>query len=185
MCSSDLTLLDVNLRVWDLENGTYSVVDGTDVTGNSQIDVETTRRSLPLRRGSAIPLSLRPRKGTVIEIKQTKKGTPLGELPDLAIGSQDLKYDPSTDKGTLIVHNIGARKTPPFELQVENEKRVVLLKKRVDGIEAPVDLLPKRVVVELSGIRVGASRMLIFRLDPANEIEEITQDNNVVRKPLN
>src|SRR5262245_10092272 len=31
-------LLDVNLRVWDLENGSYSVVEGTDVAGNDNID---------------------------------------------------------------------------------------------------------------------------------------------------
>lgn len=179
------TLLDVNLRVWDLENGTYTVAEGTDVTGNDRIDVETTRRTLPLRRGFAIPLSLRAQKTTVIEITQVKKGTPLWELPDLAIGTEDLRYDPVTDKGILVIHNIGAQKAPPFVLRVENEKRAVLLKKSVGPLDAPLDMLPKHTTVELSGIRAGASRVLIFKLDPENQIEEITHDNNVVRKGLN
>jgi Concanavalin A-like lectin/glucanases superfamily len=179
------SLLDVTLRIWDLENGTYSVVEGTDVTGNDRIDVETTRRTLPLRRGSAIPLSLRAQKTTVIEIKPVTKGIPLGELPDLAMAVEELKYDPITDKGSLVIHNIGAKKSPPFVLQVENERRVVLLKKQLEALEAPLDLVPKRMTVELSGIKVGASRLLTFKLDPDNQVEEITHDNNVLRKSLN
>jgi hypothetical protein len=178
-------LLDITLRIWDLENGTYDVVEGTDVTGSDRIDVETTRRTLPLRRGSAIPLSLRAQKTTVIDITPVKKATPLGELPDLAIVMEELKYDPRTDKGSLVVHNIGARKSPPSVLQVENERRVVLLKKQLEALEAPLDLVPKSITVELSGIRVGASRLLIFKLDPDNQVEEITHDNNVLRKNLN
>jgi hypothetical protein len=178
------TLLDVHLRVWDLENGIYTVIEGTDVTGHDNIDVETTRRTLPLGRGSAIPLSLRPQKTTVIEVRQQKKGLSLGELPDLGIGTEDLQYDPAGEKATLVVHNIGARKSPPFVLQVENEKRAVLLKKSMEALEAPTDLVPKKVKVELSGLRAGASQMLIFRIDPENQIEEITRDNNVLRKSL-
>ena len=49
------TLLDLNLRVWDLDNGTYTIVEGTDVLGQGHIDVETTRRTLPLWRGANIP----------------------------------------------------------------------------------------------------------------------------------
>src|SRR5439155_14512322 len=36
------TLRDVSLRVWELENGIYEVVEGTDVNGDDQIDGDTT-----------------------------------------------------------------------------------------------------------------------------------------------
>lgn len=177
------TLLDVNLRVWDLDNGLYTVVEGTDVLGQGKIDVETTRRTLPLWRGAAIPLSLRPQKTTVIEIKQMKKGAPLGEVPDLAVG--DLTYDRAADRGSLVIHNLGAVAAPSFTVQVENEKRVVLFKKQVEGLPAPQDLTPKKLTLEWSGLRPGASRALIFRIDAENKIEEITEENNLLRKSLN
>ena len=177
------TLLDVNLRVWDLDNGLYTIVEGTDVLGQGQIDVETTRRTLPLWHGASIPLSLRPQKITVIEVRQVKKGAPLGEVPDLAAGQ--LTYDRASDHGALVVHNLGAAAAPAFTLQVENEKRVVLFKKQVEGLPAPLDLAPKQQTVEFSGLKPGASRVLILRIDPESKIEETTRENNSVRKNLN
>jgi concanavalin A-like lectin/glucanase superfamily protein len=177
------TLLDVNLRVWDLDNGLYTIVEGTDVLGQGHIDVETTRRTLPLWRGATIPLSLRPQKVTVVEIRQVKKGPSLGEVPDLAAG--ELTYDRAADRGSLVIHNLGAVAAPPFTLQVENEKRVVLLKKQVEGLAAPLDLAPKAQTIDFSGLRPGASRVLIFRIDPESKIEEATRENNSVRKILN
>jgi len=177
------TLLDVNLRVWDLDNGLYTVVEGTDVLGQGQIDVETTRRTLPLWRGARIAISLRPQKTTVIEIKQVKKGAPLSELPDLAAG--ELAYDRAADRGSLVIHNLGSADAPPFTLQVENDKRQVLFKREVAGLPAPLDLTPKRETVEFSGLRPGASRLLIFKIDPESKIQETTRENNSVRRALN
>ena len=73
--NSAKSLQDVTLRVWELENGTYEVSEGTDVNGDDQIDVVTTNRTLALKRHSGIALSLRPRRITIIEIKQVRKGT--------------------------------------------------------------------------------------------------------------
>ncbi len=179
------TLLDVTLRVWDLENGTYSVIEGTDVVGNDRIDVETTRRSLLLRPGAEIPLSLRPLKTTVIEISQTRKGALLEELSDLAVEAGDLQYERGADHGSLVIHNLGVANAPSFTVQVENEKRTVLFKKQVDGLEAPLDLLPRRITVEFSGLRLGASRALVFRIDPEGKVDEVSEENNAVRTNLN
>ena len=182
--NSAKTLQDVNLRVWELENGTYEVVEGTDVNGDDQIDVVTRSRTLPLKRHTAISLALRPRRTTIIDIKQLRKGTPLGELPDLAIGPEDLQYDTALDKGKIIIHNIGGKKSQPFTLVVENENRTVLFKKELGGLAAPTDLKPKTLTVELSGLRAHGARSLIFKLDPVNKVEEITDENNQLRKNL-
>ncbi len=181
-------LLDVNMRVWGLENGTYEVVEGTDVSGDDQddqIDVETTRRQLSLRRFSEIPLSLRPLKRTVIDFKQTKKAAPILTLPDLAVGPNDLEYDPVTDKGVLTIHNIGSVNSPAFSVVIENEKRVVILKKDFPGMNAPVDLLPKKLTMEFSGVRGKGNRLLIFRVDPGNQVDELNEENNQIRKAIN
>ena len=186
--NSGKSLLDVNMRVWGLENGTYNVIEGTDVSGDDQddqIDVETTRRQLSLRRFSEIPISLRPLKRTVIDFKQTKKGVPIFTLPDLAIGPGDLEYDPVTDKGFLTIHNIGSASSPAFTVVIENEKRVIILKKDFPGMDAPLDLLPKRVTMEFSGVRGKGNRLLTFRVDPGNQVDELNEENNQIRKALN
>ena len=54
----------------------------------------------------------------------------------------------------------------------------------VEGLPAPLDLSPKQQTVEFSGLKPGASRVLIFRLDPESKIEEVTRENNSVRKNL-
>jgi len=182
--NSSKSLQDVILRVWELENGTYDVIEGTDVNGDDQAEVVTTNRTLPLKRHVAIPVSLRPRRTTVIEIKQTHKGTPLWELPDLAISSEDVQYDAATDRLKMTIHNIGGKKSPPFELTVESEKRTPLFKKELDGLEAPTDLQPKTVTVELSGLRNRGARSIIIKLDPGDHVEEITDENNQLRKNL-
>jgi len=174
----------VTLRVWELENGTYNVIEGTDVNGDDQIDVATTDRTLPLKRHSGIPLSLRPRRTTVIDIKQVRKGTPLWELPDLALGPEDVQYDAASDKLTITIHNIGGKKSPPFELTVENERRTSLFKRELDGLEAPSDLKPKTVTLELSGLRSRGAKTVVIKVDPGEHVEEITDENNQLRKSL-
>jgi len=180
--NSSKSLQDVTLRVWELENGNYDVVEGTDVNGDDQIDVVTTNRTLPLKRHSGIAVSLRPRRITIVDIKQVRKGTPLWELPDLAIGPEDVQYDAVSDKLKLTIHNIGGSKSPPFQLIVENEKRTSLLKKEIDGLEAPSDLKPKTVTVELAGLRSRGAKSVVIKLDPGNHVEEITNENNQLRK---
>ncbi|MFN8005846.1 MAG: CARDB domain-containing protein [Terriglobia bacterium] len=186
--NSSKSLLDVNMRVWGLENGTYEVVEGTDVSGDDQddqIDIETTRRQLTLRRYSEIPFSLRPQKRTVIDLKQIKKSVPILTLPDLAIGSADVEYNPATDQGVLTIHNLGSTNAPGFSVVVENERRTVILKKDFPGLEAPLDLLPKTVKMEFSGLRGKGNRLLTFRVDPTNQVDELNEENNQVRKVLN
>jgi hypothetical protein len=176
------TFLDVNLRIWELENGTYEVLEGTDLDGDDKPDIVTTRRTLPLKRSSVVHLTLRPRKTTIIEINQVDKGTPLWELPDLAIGPEDLQYDPANEKGQLVIHNIGSKKSPNFILQVENERHEVLLRKEVPGLDSPLDFNPKMTVVDLSGMHILGSRTLIFKVNVEHAFEEITEENNQLRK---
>lgn len=179
------TLLDVTLRVWDLENGIYSVVEGTDVIGNDRIDVETARRSLSLRPGAGIPVSLRPLKTTIIEISQTKHGAPLGDLSDLAVEPGDLRYERGSDHGTLVIHNLGAAKASAFSVLIENEKRSVLFKRQIETLDAPLDLIPKKISIEFSGLRLGASQALVFRIDPEGKVDEVSEENNTVKRSLN
>ena len=106
------------------------------------------------------------------------------ELPDLALGPEDVQYDATSDKLNITIHNIGGSKSPPFELTVENEKRTPLFKKELDGLEAPTDLKPKTVTIELSGLRSRGAKSVVIKVDPGKHVEEITDENNQLRKSL-
>jgi hypothetical protein len=174
-------LMDITMRVWNLENGTYDITEGTDVTQDDKIDVVTTRRQMTLKRGSAIPLTLRPKKVTILEIQQNQKGAPSSLLSDLAIGPDDFAYNLEKDSGDLTVHNLGNVKTPPFLLVVENERHVVLFKQEIEPIEAAQDLTPRSVKVPMAGFKEQNAKAIYIRLDPLNKVEEICKDNNQVR----
>jgi hypothetical protein len=176
-----IKLLDGTMRVWNLDNGTYDIVEGTDVTGDNKIDVITSHRQMTLNRGVSIPVTLRPHKLTIIEIQQTHKGVSNQQLPDLAIAPPDFVYDWTQDKGGITIHNLGGVKAPRFALVVENERHGVLFKQELEGIDAPVDLLPKTIHVSLTGFREQGTKAVYIRLDPLNKVEEVSKENNQVR----
>ena len=74
---------------------------------------------------------------------------------------------------------------PAFTVVIENEKRTVVLKKDFQGIHAPVDLLSKKLTMEFSGVRGKGNRRLTFRIDPGNQVDELNEEDNQLRKALN
>ncbi|MEW5978693.1 MAG: LamG-like jellyroll fold domain-containing protein [Acidobacteriota bacterium] len=175
-------LQDVRMRVWQLENGDYEVTEGTDVLGADSIDVVTSTRRLPLKRGAIVPFMLRSRKTTVIEIRQVRKRAPLAESSDLAVGQEDLTYDPNSDSGQLVIHNLGNRGSAPFTVTLENERRIGVFKQELPGLEAPIDLMPRTRIIELKGLGGRQLKSLTIRVDPAGQNEEIFDENNVLTR---
>ena len=173
------TLRDVQLRVWRLENGTYEVTEGRDVNNDGQVDLGLNRRVLRLKRHSSIPLTLRGGKATIISVEQKQKGTPIWQLPDLAMGPQDFRYDAGADRGEVTLHNLGSASSGPFKLQIRNAKAAVIFERQVSSLPALVDLHPKTTVVSLSGLQAaGGTPRLHLRILPGPEVEEITAVNN-------
>ncbi len=178
------TLHDVRLRLWQLENGTYEVTEGIDVNDDGQTDLLINRRTLKLKRHSSIPLTLRGGKSTIIKVKQLHKGTPLWQLPDLAVGPEDFQYDLSSDRGKVTIHNIGSTASHPFRLRIQDSREAVLFERELASLPAPLDLHPKTTVVPLSGLRAAGAESLYLRLVPGPEIEEITSHNNGLKVTL-
>lgn len=172
-------LQDVRMRVWQLENGTYEVTEGLDLNDDGQVDLGLNRRILRLKRHSSIPLTLRGGKSTIIKVSQKEKGTPVWQLPDLALGPQDFRYEADGDRGEVTIHNLGSAPSPPFRLQIRNARGDVILERRISSLPAPLDLHPKTTVVPLSGLRAaGSGRRLHLQLLVGPEVEEITARNN-------
>ena len=173
------TLHDVQLRVWQLENGTYEVTEGLDLNEDGQVDLGLNRRTMRLKRHGSIPLTLRGGKSTIVTVRQEAKGTPIWQLPDLALGPQDFRYEADSDRGEVTLHNLGSTPSPPFRLQIRNARGDVILERRISSLPAPLDLRPKTTVVPLSGLRSasGGPRLHLQILVGA-EVEEITDRNN-------
>ncbi|MDE2665021.1 MAG: hypothetical protein OXI69_02600 [Acidobacteriota bacterium] len=173
------TLKDVRMRVWQLENGTYEVTEGLDLNDDGLVDLGLTRRILRLKRHSSIPLTLRGGKSTIIKARQNEKGTPVWQLPDLALGSQDFRYEANDDQGTVTLHNLGSAPSQPFSLQIRNARGSVILERRVASLPAPLDLRPKTTAVPVSGLRAASDgSRLHLQLLSGPEVEEITTRNN-------
>jgi len=173
------TLKDVRMRVWQLESGTYDVTEGLDLNDDGQVDLGLTRRILRLKRHSSIPLTLRGGKSTIIKASQKEKGTPVWQLPDLALGPQDFQYEADNDQGTVTLHNLGSAPSQPFRLQIRNARGNVIFERRISSLPAPLDLRPKTTVVPVSGLRAASDGpRLHLQLLAGPEVEEITTRNN-------
>lgn len=173
------TLRDVQMRVWQLENGLYEVTAGLDLNDDGQVDLGLNRRTLSLKRHSTIPLTLRGGKSTIIKARQKEKGTPVWQLPDLALGPQDFRYQADSDRGNVTLHNLGSVPSHPFRLQIRNAGGDVIFERRISSLPAPLDLRPRTIVVPLSGLRAaGGGPRLHLQILAGPDAEEITTGNN-------
>lgn len=173
------TLNDVRMRVWKLENGTYEVTEGLDLNDDGQVDLGLNRRVLTLKRHSSIPLTLRGGKSTIIKARQKEAGTPVWQLPDLALGPQDFRYEADGDRGEVTLHNLGSAPSQPFRLQIRNARGNVIFERRISSLPAPLDLRPKTAVVPVSGLRTaGSGARLHLQIVAEPGVEEITTRNN-------
>jgi hypothetical protein len=124
-------------------------------------------------------LTLRGGKATIISVEQKQKGTPIWQLPDLAMGPQDFRYDAGADQGEVTLHNLGSASSGPFKLQIRNAKAAVIFERQVSSLPALLDLRPITTVVSLSGLQAaGGTPRLHLRILPGPEVEEITAVNN-------
>jgi len=106
-------------------------------------------------------------------------GPAFNELPDLAIGEEDVVVNGSRVEVTL--HNLGGVTTTPMKIGIVNAKGKVLTETWTPSIAAPLDLVPKtaKVILEVpSGTDLNGCSVVI---DPRNEVEENYESNNKVR----
>jgi len=96
------------IRVWQLQDGEYRVRFGPDADQDDRLDSVVWEKTLPLRRHSAVPLSLPPGQLMLIDFAQSARGEDLFSLADVAVTHLDAEYDSDRDVLRLIVHNVGS-----------------------------------------------------------------------------
>lgn len=164
-------------RVWQLDPCRYELKAGPDANDDGAMDGVERTETLKLRRMDAVPVSLPPRKLMVCELRQVERLGDLSRLPDPAIGPGDVARDGSALKVT--VHNIGNTPVRDLIVAVVDASGKPLATGKVGQLDAPLDLTPRTVVLDLR-CPEGKARVV---LDPENAVEEIAESNNEAPVP--
>ncbi|MCC6486842.1 MAG: hypothetical protein IT364_05020 [Candidatus Hydrogenedentes bacterium] len=175
--------IEATMRVWRLAAGRYSVRIGVDANDDGAIDAPKDNTSAvlhdqvrDLHRFSTIPVTAAPRQNVAVVIEQEEAASALGPLPDLAIGTRDLRIDAD---GAIhaTVHNIGAAAAGPFTVALVDKKGAMLEAVSVDALGDPsVGLTPQRFEVVFTQQSSTKGQAIVLDLD--NLVQEILEENN-------
>lgn len=175
----DLKQVKAVMTVWNIRPGRWQVCQGIDTNDDQQIDSGETRQIIDLQRGNEISFSFSPRQYNIVtlELLEPLQITPW-ELPDLAIGPEDIRVNGNAV--TLRIHNIGAIASPATTLELRDAEGNLVATGPVPPLEAPVDLLPRWKEVTISvteGTDLSSGSVV---LDPEERIREITRRNTKI-----
>ena len=173
----------VTLRCWQLQLGGDYVLRAGPASGLGQ-PLSSLDQWIPFHYGhlgDGPTFELPGRTTYGVEILQlAPPAAPVPLRPDPGLSADDVSYDADTGQLTVRVHNVGAAAAPGFTLRVVggvDPSGPVLAETPVPALEAPLDLLPRRVEVTLP--HDGSSPVTVV-LDPAGTLDQITLDNDVV-----
>lgn len=171
--------VESSLAVWNIQPGTWRMVQGVDTDDDQQIDSKSEERTVYLERGSDLELTFTSRENTIVNMELIKPAeTDYWERSDLAIGISDIKI--VGDKVIIQVHNLGAIESPETNLELRDGNGELVKEMSVPSLSAPLDLIPKWVEISI-GIPAGTDLTNgRVEVDPDKEIVEITRKNNTV-----
>ena len=170
--------LEMAMRTWRLEHGSYEWTMGFDDNADDAPDGDLERRELELFRYARIPFTLPPNRAAVIEIRQLEKLEPLTARADLAISDRDIDRA-ARDTVQATVHNIGAAPAQNIAVRLLDEAGSIRAQATITKLDAPADLKPKLATVQLSAnAEIGKTWRVV--IDPANTIPEICEGNNSI-----
>jgi len=174
------TPLDATMTGWNIAAGTWRVRSGVDRDGDDVIDGKAEVREVLLEKSVGTQLRFAPKQSQVFEFELATAGTPVETRADLGIGRGDLKLD--GERVLLTVHSLGHVGTGAGYAVLEDARGREVARVAVPALEAPLDLVPRTVTVELplpAGFKhEGASVRVGLEGDGA----EVTKLNN--RLPL-
>jgi len=163
------------MRVWTLDHGDYRLRAGTDADGDDRPDRLADERTLRLLRASPVALTLPPKQVTVVELTQLRRLDDERLRADLAICPAEIRVEGGAVRG--VVHNIGSRDAPAFEVALIDATGKVRARKRLAPLPAPLDLVPRRAPFQI-GPLPAAAKGWSLAVDPDNRIPEIHEPNN-------
>jgi len=166
---------------WDIDPGEWEVTEGIDADGDDVPESVSRTYTVTFERTKSMELLFRPRTTTIIRLKLKSKGTPYWRRPDLGIGEDDVRVDGSTVRVT--VHSLGSVAAPESSLALVDSNGKILATATVPALEAPLDFVPKTSEVTLRIPAGSPPSGCMVRIDPDEELTEITTLNNQVEIP--
>jgi Concanavalin A-like lectin/glucanases superfamily/CARDB len=178
------TPMDAAMRVWRLEAGQYQLTLGQDDNDDGAVDdpaAALRSERLDLRRFSVVPLTVPASKNLVLIIEQVQAGAQPEALPDLAIGTRDLRLG-ADGMLEVTVHNIGAAAASDVRVEVVDKDERILAEHVIDKIDTPAaGFAACRTTLKLKVPRTAGLRVCV---DPDDRIEEIFEENNTASPGL-
>ncbi|MGA1820354.1 MAG: hypothetical protein ACMUHU_05025 [Thermoplasmatota archaeon] len=176
---------DAAVVPWALEiGGIYRLVGGPDENSDGIRERSDQFVNFTfLTRGQKVPFELPGGKEYIVTIEQLQAGSGLRPLmPDPAFDEEDeVIVDKENGTVTVKVHNIGSEAAEDFD---------ILLYEDLDGglrhiggalgvsIDAPSGLMPSIIDVDLTVWKEPWIGEVVIRIDPEDELQEITASNN-------
>jgi hypothetical protein len=165
---------------WEVDPGEWEIKQGTQ-PNERETPVNLTSRLATFERSRSIEVTFAPRTTTVLELTLKQKGTPYWLRPDLGIDPEDVKI--TGRKITVRVHSLGAVDAPPAKVVLRDASGNILATTMTPALKAPIDLVPKTVVVAL---RVPTNAQLdggTVAIESTGDVPETTLMNNTVKLP--
>jgi hypothetical protein len=176
------------MRTWQLEPGKYKITEGPDENDDGLIDdVQREREVMLAERVNSIDIDLPGKKGWVVFLEQIANGIANdASYPDLALTPKDIALPTVIKPDQQIevevgIHNIGSFPAEDAVIQFIVNGRL-LDSARIDRIDAPNDLHPKRKGVRFRWVAQRGINHLAFRI--VSHQKEITQLNNFVTRSV-
>ena len=172
------------IRVWRTPLGTYRVTIGPDADEDGRPDAGSETRQMMLHRFAGVPVTLPPRQLMAVDIVLIEKSREdFWTRPDLAVTSDDAQWSDDGDALTVVLHNVGNSPAQNVVVRLADQRGKTLAERTVPSIEAPLDLVPRRVPVTFTGLKgaVGRRRAVHVQVDPENAIVELNAHNNTAR----
>jgi len=167
-----------SMRLWRILRGEYLLKIGRDSNNDGVIDsIDDILREekLQLDRFSTIDLTIPSQENIVIQLTLTKSIDKPETLPDLAI--HPLKDIQQIGQKLMInVHNIGNGMAENVSVEIVDSNDLVIAKKIISRLEAPVDLIPKLIQLEFELNHKTWHKIVI---DKQDLIDEIYKGNNM------
>ena len=169
------------IRVWRTPLGQYRVTIGCDANADGKPDAGGDTRELTLHRFAGVPLTLPPRQLIAVDIALVEKSQEdFWARADLAVTSDHAQWSDDRDALTVVLHNVGNGAARNVLVRLTDARRKTLAECTVPTIEAPLDLVPRRVSVTFTGLKGGVPRggTIQVQADPGNALPELNEDNN-------
>ena len=172
--------VEATMTLWNIEPGTWELVQGLDLNGDEAIDTTISKQIITLERSKSVQITFAPRTTTILALQLRSKSTPSSLRPDLGIGREDIVLEGNTVR--VRVHSLGSVETSPTKVILVRDKKVIAAAP-VPAIPAPIDLAPKCVDVIIPLPRGAMAEGCSVEIDPEHSLNEITLNNNRVDLP--